>query len=406
MGTINAATSSNPILINWVALEGDDQTLFARVVSAADSDTSNNERTLDFDVSKYHLGNVLGHTVPGPTGGFTDVRLDHSVHTFEATVRNDGVMDLSAVYELNFTSNSNPANQVSFWSNTLILSPGSLLYPASGATLSASFDASSMMGSWTLAAKVIFNGTSWTNMVVASVETVTFSDYIIDLSEPSDRAIEPGATTTLTFIVSNIGAADSWVVELGSDLGWHDDGQEGAVISLNAGESTTVVVPVTVPANAVKPTLENVYLNLTSQSPDAYVARSIAHVMVGDQYQATIISPAGPVTVTPAQTTSLLFTIENTGNVPAAFDVSTGLSAAADNWIIEGSVSTTDVIPVGANVSVSVQVTPAPISSPLDSGERNAAGDSLYAWVSATPVDGGIPAIRFNSIDRQSGYRC
>ena len=40
-----------------------------------------------------------------------------------------------------------------------------------------------MMGSWTLAAKVIFNGTSWTNMVVASVETVTFSDYIIDLSE-------------------------------------------------------------------------------------------------------------------------------------------------------------------------------------------------------------------------------
>ena len=79
--------------------------------------------------------------------------------------------------------------------------------------------------------------------------------------------------------------------------------------------------------------------------------------------------------------------------MPAAFDVSNGLSAAADNWIIEGSVSTTDVIPVGANVSVSVQVTPAPISSPLDSGERNAAGDSLYAWVSATPVDGGIPAI-------------
>ena len=25
--------------------------------------------------------------------------------------------------------------------------------------------------------------------------------------------------------------------------------------------------------------------------------------------------------------------------------------------------------------------------------QRNAAGDSLYAWVSATPVDGGIPAI-------------
>ncbi len=40
-----------------------------------------------------------------------------------------------------------------------------------------------------------------------------------------------------------------------------------------------------------------------------------------------------------------------------------------------------------------MQVTPAPISSPLDSGERNAAGDSLYAWLSATPVDGGIPSL-------------
>ena len=66
-----------------------------------------------------------------------------------------------------------------------------------------------MMGSWTLAAKVIFNGTAWTNTLITSVETVTFSDYIIDLSTPGDRAIEPGATTTLTFIVSNIGATDS-----------------------------------------------------------------------------------------------------------------------------------------------------------------------------------------------------
>ena len=393
LGSIGASSSSNPILVNWTAFEGDGQTLFARVVSSADSNPGNNDKSLAFDVSKYHLGSALGHNIPGPTGGFTDLRLDHSIHTYEATVRNDGVMDISAVFELNFTSNSNPANAVSFWSNTLILEPGSLLYPSVGGTLSASFDASAMMGSWTLAAKVIFNGTSWTNMVVSSVETVTFSDYIIDLSEPGDRAIEPGATTTLTFIVSNIGASDSWTIELGSDLGWHDDGQEGDVISINAGESTTVIVPVTVPSNAAKPTLENVYLNLTSNSPDAYVARSVAHVMVGDQYQATVIAPLGPITVTPAQTSSLLFTIENSGNIAAAFDISTGLSAATENWVVESSVTTTDVIPIGANVSVSVQVTPAPISSPLDAGERNSAGDSLYAWVSATPVDGGIPAI-------------
>ena len=393
LGSIGAATSSNPILINWTAMSGDGQTLYARVVAPSDSDTSNNERTMDFDVTMYHEGMVLGHSVPGPTPGFTDLRLDHSTHSYDATVRNDGVMDISAVYELNFTSDADPSNQISFWSNTLTLEPGSLLYPSSGATLSLSFDASTMLGSWTMASKVHFNGTMWSNMIVADVITVTFSDYIVELSTPGDRAIEPGATTTLTWIVSNIGSTDTLTIELGSDLGWHDNGQDGNTIDVNGGESTTIIVPVTVPIDAVKPTLENVYLNLTSTSVDPYTARSVAHVMVGDQYQATVIAPVGPVTVTPAQTSSLLFTIENSGNVPAAFDIVAGLSAAADNWVIEASSAITDVIPVGANVTVSVQVTPAPISSPLDAGERNAAGDSLYAWVSATPVEGGIPAL-------------
>ena len=63
---------------------------------------------------------------------------------------------------------------------------------------------------------------------------------------PGDRAIEPGATTTLTWIVSNIGNTDTLTIELGSDLGWHDNGQNGNVISINAGESTSIVVPVTV----------------------------------------------------------------------------------------------------------------------------------------------------------------
>ena len=235
LGSIGAASSSNPVLINWTATSGDGQTLFARIVSAADSDNSDNERSIDFDVTMYHKGTVLGHNVPGPTPGFTDLRLDHSIHTYEATVRNDGVMDISAVYELNFTDDSNPSNQVSYWSNTLILEPGSLLYASSGATLSVSFDASTMLGSWTMASKVHFNGTLWTNMIVADVITVTFSDFIVDLSTPGDRAIEPGATTTLTWIVSNIGNTDTLTIELGSDLGWHDNGQNGNLISINGG---------------------------------------------------------------------------------------------------------------------------------------------------------------------------
>ena len=36
---------------------------------------------------------------------------------------------------------------------------------------------------------------------------------------------------------------------------------------------------------------------------------------------------------------------------------------------------------------------PAPISSPLNPSERNANGDVLNLWVSATPVGGGIPTL-------------
>ena len=305
-------------------------------------------------------------------------------------------MDISAVFEINFTDVGDPTNAMSYWSNTLILEPGNLLNPSIGGILSTSVDASSLLGSWTMVTRVVFNGTdSWSSTVVRNVETVTFSDFIIDVSAPGDRAIEPGATTSLTWIVSNLGSADDLTIELGSTNGWHDDSQEGNVLTLLASESTTISVPVTVPSNAVKPTLENIYLNLSSASIDPYIARSVAHVMVGDQYQATVnaVDP-GPITVTPAQTSSLEFEITNSGNVPTAFNIDYGLSASAKNWVVStSSGTTTDMVQVGATVSVFVQVTPAPISSPLDAGERNSAGDSLFTWLSATPTSGGIPAL-------------
>jgi uncharacterized membrane protein len=390
--SISAGGSTNPILINWTALSGDGQILTARIISTGDTNPADDEESLEFDVTILHRGTVLGDNIPGPSGGFSDLRLDHSIHTFEATVRNDGVMDVSAVFELNLTDNSDPTNKISYWSNTLILEPGNLLNPPTGGALSASFDAASLLGSWTLAAKVHFNGTLWTNTIVSNVETITFSDFIIDVSTPGDRSIEPGATTSLTWIITNLGSADDLTIELGSDKGWHDNSRNGQIINLGAGETVTEVISVTVPIDAVKPTLENIYLNLSSASTDPYTARSVAHVTVGDQYQASVIAPIGPLTVTPAKTESLLFTIINSGNVATAFTLDAGLSSSADNWQVS-PMSSTDVIAVGENVTVTVFVTPAPISSPLITSERNGAGDSLYAWLSAEPLNGGVPEI-------------
>ncbi|MDP6870397.1 MAG: hypothetical protein QGI21_06480 [Candidatus Poseidoniaceae archaeon] len=399
LGTIGAGVSTNPILVNWTASQGDGQTIYARLSSLNDINSGNDERSLAFNVAVHQRGIVLGDTVPGPSGGFSDVRLNHTTHTFDAYVRNDGVTPLSAVYELNFTDANNPLIQHSYWSNTLTLEPGSLLYPSNGATLSSSFDANQpwALGTWTMVSRVIFNGTDlWTSTTVSSVETIVFSDYMIDIASPGDRSTEPGSTTSLTWIITNLGSSDNLTIELGSEEGWHDDSQEGIVLFLSVGASTSIVVPVTVPITAVKGVdFETVYLNLSNSqsSPDDYVARSTGHVMVGDLYQARVIAPVGPVIVTPAQTTSLLFTINNSGNVPSAFTIAAGLSAAAENWQVISSVDVTDVIPANSNVTLSVQITPAPISSPLDPGERNSAGDTLNAWISATPVEGGIPSV-------------
>ena len=104
LGVVDAASSTGSILVNWTATLGDEQTLFARVASAEDINSLNDEASIDFDVKIHHVGTVLANTIPDPATGFTDLRLDHSVHTFNATVRNDGVNTITAVFELNFRS--------------------------------------------------------------------------------------------------------------------------------------------------------------------------------------------------------------------------------------------------------------------------------------------------------------
>lgn len=392
LGVISAASTSNPILYEWTASSGDDQSIIARVVSSSDSNSNNNEMRIDFDAKIYHVGVILGDNIPGPTPGFVDLRLNHTEHTFEVSVKNNGVMQLDAELELNFTQNSNPNNQFSNWSGHKILQPGSLLTQSNGEGLSATFDASMLLGSWTMVARVTFNGTLWTNQLIADVSTVTFSDYIVDLSTPNDRSIEPGATTNLLYVVTNLGVEDDLELELGSDLQWHDNSQDGTVISLAVGESRNIFVPVTVPPDAVKPTVENVYVNLSSPSGQ-YTARSVGHVTVGDQYQASTTPDQAKYFVVPGVQNTSMFSLRNSGNVPSAFNIQTGLSSSAENWVVESTVTVTDVLAVGENVSIPVQVTPAPISSPLNPSERNSNGQVVNLWVSATPVGGGVPTL-------------
>ena len=394
-GTVLAGTSDT-ILIDWAATEGAGQTLFARIVAtdvSVPADITNEESQLDFDVSKYHEGVVLGYDIPAPLVGFADVRLNHDVHTFESTIRNDGVMAINAEMKFLFTNNADPLDTLSVSSGSVILQPGSLATSAVDDSLAISFDATSMLGTWELSSSVEFTGAGYTYESTPVLTTIVFSDYIISISAPVDRSTEPGATTSLSWYITNLGSDDDLTISLSSDLGWHDDTQEAVIFTLLDGESTTISVPVTVPIDAANPTLENVHLDLTSVSTDPYTVRSTGHVMVGDTYEASVTAQdAGPVPVTPGSTKSILFKITNSGTGTSAFSIDAGLTAPAEGWVVSPSAHTTPILAFGADFTISVQVTPTPISYPLKLNERNGAGDTLSAWLSATPISGGLPA--------------
>ncbi len=390
-GTMLAgATSSFPV--DWEAFAGDGQSLISQITATDGADVTVVNTTLSFDVTPFRAATIENNDIPSPDSGFTDLRLGHSTHTFSADVRNIGNVPVTAVMEIQLANDADPTQILTFWSATNTLQPGSLSVPAGDVTIPVTFDGTLLLDSWELSSRVMFNSTAgWTNNISITSVGVTFSDFIISISAPSDRSTEPGTATTLTWLISNLGSDDDLTITLTSDQNWHDNALDGQTLSILAGASASVEVTVTVPSNAVKPTLENVYLDLTSTSSDPYTVRSTGHVMVGDTYGALVTAVDASVDVTPANTNSILFKVKNAGTMPTAFNLATGLTIPAEGWVVDLSNTVTPILAPNSEHTISAQVTPAPISSPLKLSEKNAAGDSLSLWLSATPLFGGVP---------------
>ena len=107
LGTIAGNSGSTTYLLSWTATTGPSQTLFARVSGANDGNTLNNEYRRDFDVDTLREGSVIDDDLPTPAPGNDDVMLDRESHTFNTTVRNDGVMPFSATMQIVLTNASN-----------------------------------------------------------------------------------------------------------------------------------------------------------------------------------------------------------------------------------------------------------------------------------------------------------
>jgi len=403
LGIMSASSTSNPILISWDATTGDSQTLFARVAASSatiDTNSANNEQRLDFNVRGFHSGAVTGDTIPAPIGGQSTARLTNAVHPVTATVLNQGVMAMSAAMELSFFEIADPANTFTLWSNTVTLEPGSLLNPAIASVLTRDIDATSLTGIWNLTATVHFNGTAYTDPQIISEVDVEFSNFVAELTTPSDRTTEPGMQTTLTYIVKNTGASsDSFVIGISDVLGWADKARDSAstpVISPNGTHIEEIVV--SVPIGASRSLVESITLTLTSVSA-SYTLTGMARVMSGEHFSASVTMPAGVTKVTPGQEVELSVQITNDGNVPATFSLNAGLGVLANNWTLALSSTSTAVVNDGSTVIVVLTVVVPPIQLPLDVSEYNRAGDSISVWVQAQATGGGLPAIDSSAVE-------
>ena len=400
LGVMTANSGTSTYLLSWTATTGPSQTLFARVSGANDGNTANNEYRRDFDVDTFREGNVIADDLPTPAPGNTYVFLDRQSHMFNTTIRNDGVMPFSAVMQIVLTNASNTPSTIEHWSNTATMEPGSIFSSSQGEVLTGQFSAASLTGLWNMSVRVVMNGSAGSDTITHSEFDVIFSNYIAEMVGPSDRTTAPGDSTTLYYIIKNIGSTtDIFDISVSSTLGWADTVLDGTSTSpLTAGQTTTLPVTVNVPQNAALSDVDIVSLSLTSAG-SGYSLSDTTRVMAGEFLQATVDVSNDTTYVLPGKTDTIGFNVTNTGNAPASFNLISGLSMNALNWVHNISIENTGELQVGQTVSGFIHVEVPSIQLPLVPAEHNRAGDSLSAFIIAQADVGSIPTTDSGQIE-------
>ena len=400
LGVMTANSGTSTYLLSWTATTGPSQTLFARVSGANDGNTANNEYRRDFDVDQFREGNVIADDLPVPAPGNTYVFLDRQSHMFNTTIRNDGVMPFSAVMQIVLTNASNTPSTIEHWSNTVTMEPGSIFSPSQGEVLTGQFSAASLTGLWNMSVRVVMNGSAGPDTITHSEFDVIFSNYIAEMVGPSDRTTAPGDSTTLYYILKNIGSTtDIFDISVSSTLGWADTALDGTSTSpLTAGQTTTLPITVNVPQNAALSDVDIVSLSLTSAG-SGYSLSDTTRVMAGEFLQATVDVSNDTTYVLPGKTDTIGFNVTNTGNAPASFNLISGLSMNALNWNHNISIENTGELQVGQTVSGFIHVEVPTIKLPLVPAEHNRAGDSLSAFIIAQADVGSIPTTDSGQIE-------
>ena len=229
--------------------------------------------------------------------------------------------------------------------------------------------------------------------IVRSLQINTvFSDYRAAILAPSDRAVEPGNSAVLTFIVQNLGAADTYDYSVISMKGWGTNVTLGLINIIGFG-SNLVSVDVQLPIDTNRSEIDRIDLQITSQT-EGYSVDATAFVYAGDLLQATLNHSSWNVDVTPGQAENIQYILKNNGTSPAVFTVDCGFSQLAPGWSVTAHPSTTPYMSVGEEITVTITVTPPQLTLPLDPSSKLVEGNTLRLWTDVSPEIGGEPNIQ------------
>ena len=385
-------------IFSFTATTGTNQEIKTHAAMLDDADPNNNNLDQDFEVSQDNIGEVYSDTLPAH-----NTRLAQTNTVVSIGVRNAGNSDHSATPEITLTPLDGGA-PVTISGDPVTLDSGSIAYPPPVELASLIINATSLAGDYTLSGQVYFNSTvSGTSDVVQIISrTVSFSEYRTTLIAPSDRAVEPGASSTLTFLIQNIGeAADRYNITVGSSEGWADlSGIPAQTPIVNASSSTVIVVPVTVPLGVDRSSSDLISVHIESEGGE-YTISDTTSVMAGDLLIGQLNHSSWLVPIIPGTEEIIQYTLYNNGTSPSIFNLDAGFSQTAPGWVVEIEPSITPYMTVGEELIVTVIVQPPSLSLPFDPLTKLAEGNQLTLWTSVTPVDGG-PNVQQTTLEVQS----
>ena len=398
IGTMNAGAVSK-FIFTFTATPVTNQLIRAHAaIAEIDVDPSNDIIEQFFDVYEENAGEAYSDTLPS-----AGTRLAQTNTVVSIGVRNAGNIDHHATPEITLTPLAGGPS-VTFTGDPIHLDAGSVAYPPSVELASLIIDATSLAGDYDLTGQVYFNSTQPILSDVVSIisRTVSFSQFRTTLIPPSHRAVEPGSSSTLTFMVQNIGdAPDRYNITVTDSRGWADlTGVPAQTPIVNASSSTVIVVPVTVPFGVNRSLSDLITVQLESEGGEYTLSESTA-VMAGDLLLGELNHSTWHVPIIPGTEEIIQYTLQNNGTSPAIFNLEAGFSQTAPGWTVEIHPSITPYMIVNETIIVNVIVQPPSLSLPFDPLTKLAEGNQLTLWTSVTPQDGG-PNVQQTTLEVQS----